>query len=123
MSKRGWLMVALAVLSLSAPVTLQAQQAAAPTEEAIAALVEVHLEIYTASEEMSVAIAAIHEEQAKEEAKDEYQEKLVEIFERSGMPEQEYQRLLYVVSTDSEQRAIFERLMAEASQTIGIGAR
>jgi len=123
MSERGWLMAALAVLSLSAPVTLQAQQlAAALTEEAMAALVEVHIEISAASEEMSAAIAAIHEAQAKEEAKDEYEQKTAEIFGRSGMTAEEYQRWLYVVSTDGEKRALFDRLLAEATtgQTIQI---
>lgn len=123
MSERGWLMAALAVLSLSVPVTLQAQQpAAALTEEALAAMVEVHLEISAASEEMSAAIAAIHEAQAKEQAKDEYEQKTAEIFERSGMTAEEYQRWLYVVSTDGEKRALFDRLLAEATtgQTIRI---
>ena len=35
---------------------------------------EVHLETAAASEEMSAAIAAIHESQAKEKAKDEYEQ-------------------------------------------------
>ena len=121
MSERGWLMAALAVLSLSVPATLQAQQpAAALTEEAMAALVEVHLEISAASEEMSAAIAAIHESQAKDEAKNEYEQKTAEIFGRSSMGEEEYQRWLYVVSTDGEKRALFDRLLVEATtgQTI-----
>ena len=84
------------------------------------------IEVSAASEEMFQNIAAVHEEQAKEEAKDEYEQNLAEIFEHSSMTEQEYQRLLHMVSTDSEQRAVFDRLMAEVTagqegfRTIGL---
>ncbi|MHC4925452.1 MAG: hypothetical protein ACYTG4_15455, partial [Planctomycetota bacterium] len=79
MAGRGWFLTAVALLSLAAPAAVQAQAAAAPSEAEITALVRLHIELNAARDEFNNTIAAIHEVEAKETAREEFKHKVDEI--------------------------------------------
>ena len=115
MAGRGWLLTAFALLSLAAPAAVQGQAVAvAPSQETVAELARLHVELNELRDEFNAAIAAIHELQAQQEARVEFNNKRAEIFTKHGRTEDEYQQLLFVVSTDGAQRELFDRLVREA---------
>ncbi len=113
MAGRGWLMTVAALVGLGLPGTLQAQ-AATPEEESMAALVALHVELNAARDDLNNAIAAIHELQAQEEARQEFNSNVADILARHNRTRDEYQEMLYAVSTDNAKRELFDRLVREA---------
>jgi len=119
MAGRGFFLTAFALLALAAPSTVSAQAdaaAAAPDEAAIAALAALHVELNVVRDEFNNAIAAIHEIQAQQEARNEFNNKVAEILTRHRSTELEYQQKIFVVSTDGAQRVLFDRLVREAAE-------
>src|SRR5687768_10224183 len=120
MAGRGWLLTAFALVALLAPTALQGQAqtaaAAPPSEESIAALARLHVELNVARDEFNNAIAAIHEVQAQQEARNEFNNKVAEILAKHRSTELEYQQKIFAVSTDGAQRVLFDRLVKEAAE-------
>ena len=119
MAGRRWLLTAFALVALVAPGALQGQAVAAaapPSEEAIAALARLHVELNVARDEFNNAIAAIHEVQAQQEARNEFNNKRAEILTKHRATELEYQQRIFSVSTDGAQRTLFDRLVKEAAE-------
>lgn len=114
MTGRNWLLTALAVLALAVPATVEAQ--AAPSQESMAALAKLHVELNTVRDEFNNKLSKIHELHAKDEARVEFTEHVAEVFEKHHRTQEEYQQLLFSVSTDAEQRALFEQLVKEAME-------
>ena len=114
---RGWLLTAFVLFNLAAPATLQAQAVeSAPSEQAIAVLARLQVELRAVGDEFGTAVAAIHESQAKQVAREDFQSKKAEIFAKHGLTEQEYQQMLFLISTDGDQRAVFDRMVTEAQE-------
>jgi hypothetical protein len=124
MAGRGWLLTAFALVALAGPSALQGQAApaAAPAalpaldEPAMLALAQLHVELNVARDEFNNAIAAIHEVQAQQEARVEFNNKRAEILAKHRSTELEYQQRIFAVSTDGAQRALFDRLVREAAE-------
>jgi hypothetical protein len=120
MAGRGWLFMAMALVTLVAPRALQAQQTAAaaavPNEAEIRALAALHVELNVARDEFNNDIAAIHEVQAQQEARNEFNNKRAEILAKHNSTELQYQQRIFAVSTDGAARAMFDRLVREAAE-------
>jgi hypothetical protein len=121
MAGRGWLFMAFALVTLAAPGALRAQQTAAaqtpaPDEASIRALAALHVELNVARDEFNNDIAAIHEVQAQQEARNEFNNKRAEILTKHRSTELEYQQRIFAVSTDGAARALFDRLVREAAE-------
>jgi hypothetical protein len=122
MAGRGWLLTAFALVALAAPSTLQGQAAAAAPappaldEAAMLALAQLHVELNVARDEFNNAIAAIHEVQAQQEARVEFNNKRAEILAKHRSTELEYQQRIFAVSTDGTQRTLFDRMVREAAE-------
>ena len=120
MAGRGWLFTAFALVALTVPAAVQGQQqtATAPVldEPTIMALARLHVELNVARDEFNNAIAAIHELQAQEEARHEYNNKRAEILAKHNTTELQYQQRIFSVSTDGAQRAAFDRMVRQAAE-------
>ena len=122
MAGRGWLLTAFALVAMAAPSALQGQAAAAAPappaldEPAMLALAQLHVELNVARDEFNNAIAAIHEVQAQQEARVEFNNKRAEILAKHRSTELEYQQRIFAVSTDGTQRALFDRMVKEAAE-------
>ena len=114
---RGWVLTVFALLSLAAPASLQAQAAAMPSEEEMTTLARLHVELNVARDEFNNAIAAVHEVQAQQEARDELANKRAEILAKYSSTELEYQQKIFTVSTDSERRALFDAKVQEVLES------
>lgn len=117
MAGRGWILTAYALFSLAAPAALQAQAVAMPSEEEMTTLARLHIELNAARDEFNNAIAAIHEVQAQQDARDELANKRAEILAKYSSTELEYQQKIFSVSTDSEQRALFDEKIQEVLES------
>jgi curli biogenesis system outer membrane secretion channel CsgG len=119
MAGRGFFLTVFALLALAAPSTLSAQAAqtaAAPDEASIRALAALHVELNVARDEFNNDIAAIHEVQAQQEARNLFNNKVAEILTKHRSTELEYQQKIFSVSTDGASRTLFDRLVREAAE-------
>ena len=120
MAGRGWFLTAFALVALLLPAAVQGQQqtatAPAVSEEEIRALAALHVELNVARDELNNAIAAIHEVQAQQEARTEYNNKRAEILAKHSSTELDYQQKIFAVSTDGASRTLFDRLVREAAE-------
>ena len=87
-----------------------AQQAADPKLQKFAGL---HAELSAAWDEFWVKIAKIHTEDGKQEVRSEMNERITEIMTKHSTTQQEYERMIYLISSDAVQRAVFEGLLRE----------
>ena len=120
MDGRGWFLTGFALLAL-APAALLGQEqtdAAAPAldDASLRALAALQVELNVARDEFNSAIAAVHEAEAQQEVRDEYNNKRAEILAKHGLTEFEYQSEIYAVSTDGAGRALFDRFVKEAAE-------
>lgn len=119
-----WFMTALAVLSLSAPQVLVAQAAEPGLEataqevepEEIQQLAKFHTELIVLRNEYRQRLGSTHERHAKREIQDRMQRSVAELLDRHGMTEVEYQRRLFLISTDAQRLQVFERLLEAAAR-------
>src|SRR5688572_5721001 len=118
MAGRGWFLTGFALLTL-APAALLGQEtdAAAPTldEATVRTLATLHAELNVARDEFNAAIAAVHETEARQEVRDEYDAKKAEILARHGLTEAEYRSEIFAVSTNGLGRELFDRFLKEAA--------
>ena len=121
MAKRGWWLTVWALMALVAPAALSGQQqtdATPPTldEATIRALAALQVELNVARDEFNTAIAAVHEAEPQQEAREELRNKRAEILAKHRSTEAEYQERIYAVSTDGAARALFDRFVKEAAE-------
>jgi uncharacterized protein YlxW (UPF0749 family) len=119
-----WFLTALAVLSLSAPQILAAQApergldaAAQEVEpEEIQQLARLQAELNVLRSEYRQRLGTTHESHAKREIQDRMQRSVAELLDRHGMTQVEYERRLFLISTDAERLQLFERFLGEAAR-------
>ena len=121
MAGRRWLLTVSALMALAAPAALNGQQQSdaptpAPDEASIRALASLQVELNIARDEYNTAIAAVHEDEARQEARDELKNRRAEILAAHHSTELDYQKRIYAVSTDATARALFDRFVKEAAE-------
>jgi hypothetical protein len=122
MAGRGWFLTAFALVALVLPTAVQGQQQTAQAqvpvmdEAAVRSLAQLHVELNIARDDFNNDIAAIHEIQAQQEARNAYNNVRAEILAKHNSTELQYQQRIFSVSTDGAQRALFDRLVREAAE-------
>jgi hypothetical protein len=120
MARRGWFLTGFALLAL-APAALQGQEltdapASTLDEATVRTLATLQVELNVARDAFNSAIAAVHEGEAQQEVRDEFNNKRAEILARYGLTESEYRSEIFAVSTDGIGRALFDRFLKEAAE-------
>ena len=116
MAGRRWFLTVSALMALAGPAALTGQQQndaarPAPDEASIRALASLQVELNVARDAYNTAIAAVHEDEARQEARDELKNKRDEILAKHHSTELDYQNRIYAVSTDAAARALFDRFV------------
>ena len=110
----GFALLAVAVATVSAPSTVQAQDEPPEiTEETLALFANVHHQITIIRDEYHGQLARIHDEQGRALVRAELDGKIAEVHEAEGMTPDDYDRITLVVSLDATLREAFEALLAE----------
>jgi len=109
----GVALMAAVAAAISAPSSVQAQDAPPEiTEETLALFAKVHHEITIIRDEYHGRLARIHDTQGRQEVRNELDAKIAEIHESEGMSAEDYDRITLVVSLDAALRERFETLLA-----------
>ncbi len=122
---RGLFLTALALLSLSAPRVVQAQATTPPATPAAAApmapldpkivsFAKLHAQLNATRDEFFAKLGRTHDDQAKAALREELNKRITEMLTQHSMTQQEYQRQIFVISSDAAQRGVFERALKEA---------
>ena len=131
MAGRGLLLTALALVSLGVPRAAHAQAttpAAAPAAAAPQAPVDpklmefakLHATLNTARDEFFAKIGRTHDDEGKQTLRDEFNKHVTEVLTQHGTTQQEYQRMIFVISSDPAQRAAFERALKEVTSAAAL---
>jgi len=110
----GVALLAAALATMSAPSQALAQDMPEVGPEKLATYVKVHVAINDLRDEMHGEMGRVHDEQGRERIRADTDEKIAKIHTDLGMSEEEYDQITLIVSFDSELRAQFEKLLAEA---------
>ena len=126
---RGMFVTALALLCLSAPRAIQAQAtpaaapAAAPQQAIDPKLVEfakLHATMNTARDEFFAKIGRTHDDEGKNALREEFNKHVTEILAKAGTTQAEYQRMIFVISSDPAQRDQFERALKQVTEAAAL---
>ena len=144
MAGRGLFLTALALVSLAAPrvVHAQAKPAAAAAKPAAAAakpaaaapaaaaeapidpkLIEfakLHATLNTARDEFFAKIGRTHDDEGKANERKEFNDKEAQIFKDHGTTQQEYQRMIFTISSDPVQREQFEKALKQVTESAAL---
>ena len=120
---RRLVLAALALGATAIPVAAAAQQPPEPDlgEAALTRFARAHLAIGQARDDYHGRIGRLHEEQARQQARQELDQRIAEILESEGLTRDAYDRLILIVSTDPETRARFEEILATLAPPGGPG--
>lgn len=130
MARRGMFVTALALLSLSVPGVVQAQTPmtpapaaaaaapAAPVDAKILSFAKLHAQMNSTRDEFFAKLGRTHDDQAKATLREELNKRIAEILAAHNMTQQEYQRQIFVISSDAAQRAAFEQALKEAANAM-----
>ena len=105
----------LALLIVAAnPLSLVAQQQA-PTVDRPKLMVfaRAHIAKNEARDEFHAEMGSTHEEQARARARAAFEEKVVSIFSEHELAQDDYERIVLIVSLDATVRELLEEIMAE----------
>jgi hypothetical protein len=106
-----WLFAAVALLTAS-PLNAQAP-APTVTDSVLTEFAALHLSIVDARDEFYDALGRTHDDIGKDELRAEFELTLDELFELHEKTREEYDRIIYVVSSDDDRRAAWERILEE----------
>ena len=114
-SLMGLFLAGLALPVLGATSSLQAQQPEIPkvSEEKLAVFAKTFAQVSATRDEFYARLGRTHDDVGKLELRASMDARIAEVIQENGLTFEEYQRLNVVVSTDAEQRAIFDRLLQE----------
>jgi len=114
------LFVGLAVLVFGLPASLRAQDSIpAIGEERLKAYAMAWIEIGALREEIFAELGRTHDEQGKAEIRARLDSGVAKILDERKLSAHEYQRITYVISVDADQRAAFEKIVAELTKKSG----
>jgi hypothetical protein len=138
MAGRGLFLTALALVSLAAPRVVQAQaktapaapasakpapaaaapaaQAEAPIDPKLLEFAKLHATLNTARDEFFAKIGRTHDDEGKANLRKEFNDKEAQIFKDHNPTQQEYQRMIFVISSDPAQRDAFERALKQVTE-------
>ena len=130
MAGRGLFVTALALVSLAAPRVLHAQATTTPAASAAAApaaidpkLVEfakLHATMNTARDEFFAKIGRTHDDEGKKALREEFNKHVEDILKQHGTTQAEYQRMIFVISSDPAQREQFERALKQVQESTAL---
>ena len=105
----------LALLIVAAnPLGLVAQQQAPTLDRAeLMVFARAHVAMNEARDEFHAEIASTHEEQARERARAAFDEKVALIFSEHELAQEDYERIVLIVSLDAMVRELLEEIMVE----------
>tara|TARA_Y100000758_G_scaffold40970_1_gene26649 strand:+ start:144 stop:410 length:267 start_codon:yes stop_codon:yes gene_type:complete len=72
-----------------------------------------HIAMNEARDEFHAEIGSTHEEQARERARAAFDEKVASIFSEHELAQEDYERIVLIVSLDAMVRELLEEIMAE----------
>lgn len=123
MSRRGLLVAATALLSLAGgprgahAQTRPAPPAAAPAlDPKLVELAKLHVAMNQARDDFFAKIARTHDDAGKANLRKEFNRRVAEILGQHGTTQQEYQRMIFVISSDSAQRAQFDKALRQVAE-------
>ena len=128
MAGRGLFVTALALVSLSvAPREVQAQvtptpaaaapaAAAGPVDPKLVEFAKLHATMNTARDEFFAKIGRTHDDQGKQTLRDEFNKQITDILAKHGTTQADYQRMIFVISSDPAQREQFERALKQVTE-------
>jgi hypothetical protein len=125
---RSLFVTALALVSLGAPRAVQAQAAtpaaAAAAPQAIdAKLVEfakLHATMNTARDEFFAKIGRTHDDEGKAALREEFNKHITEVLTKAGTTQADYQRMIFVISSDPAQREQFEKALKQVTESAAL---
>lgn len=124
---RGLFVTALALLSLSAaPGAVHAQQApaaaAAPQalDPKLVEFAKLHATMNTARDEFFAKIGRTHDDEGKQTLREEFNKHVAEILTKAGTTQADYQRMIFVISSDPAQREQFEAALKQVTEAAAL---
>jgi hypothetical protein len=130
MAGRGLFVMALALLSLTlAPRALQAQattpaaapaSAAAPLDPKLVEFAKLHATMNTARDEFFAKIGRTHDDEGKNTLREEFNKHITDILTQHGTTQADYQRMIFVISSDPAQREAFERALKQVMESAAL---
>lgn len=113
-----WLPLAPLVIALVTLVSAQAVEAQVSpvpeiSPEALAELGVVHRAMMDARDDYFDGLGRTHDALGRSQLLETHKQEVVQILLDHEMTEEEYQRLIFVISSDQEQRQAFEAILAE----------
>ena len=109
----GPLVIALATLIPGQAVEAQESPVPEIGQEALAELGIVHRAMMDARDDYFNGLGRTHDTLGRAQLLETHQEEVAQILLDHEMTEEEYQRLIFVISSDQEQRQAFEAILAE----------
>ena len=105
----------LALLLVAAnPLSLVAQQQAPTLARAeLMVFARAHIAMNEARDEFHAEMGSTHEEQARARARAAFEEKVVSIFSEHELAQDDYERIVLIVSLDATVRELLEEIMTE----------
>ena len=130
MAGRGLFVTALALVSLSvAPRAVLAQAttpaaapaaAAAPLDPKLVEFAKLHATMNTARDEFFAKIGRTHDDEGKQTLREEFNKHITEILTSHGTTQADYQRMIFVISSDPAQRDQFERALQQVTEAAAL---
>ncbi len=108
-------LVTLVVAAAVVPVAAQTQEGP-PDRERLTQFAKAHIAINDARDEFHGKVARVHEEQARERARQEMEVQVGEILSATAMTREEYDEIILIISLDGESRAMFDEILAELAE-------
>ncbi len=118
----GAVLAVMALLAVASPAPLSGQQDAPdPETERLTAFAKAHMAINGARDEFHGQVGRIHDEQGRQRARMELEEKIARTLMEHELTQEEYDQLILVISIDGDTRAAFEEILAQLVEAARIG--
>ena len=119
----GRALAVMAILASVVPNAVNGQQGLpAPEPEQLMAFARAHVAINDARDAFHAEIGRTHEEQARQRARADFEARVAGILLEHDLTQEEYDRLILLVSLDGEIRAAFEAILAELGEERAAGS-
>jgi len=80
-----------------------------------------HMAINDARDEFHGQVGRVHDEQGRQRARREFEERIARTLEEHELTQEEYDQFILVISLDGEARAAFEEILAQLAEAARIG--
>lgn len=106
--------LAMGIPGVTAPAEVQAQeqtQMADGTVDPMEVVARMHLEIAEIRDELHQQLAGVHDVYQRDEVRTEINERLAAVYERHGVAAADYDAFIAWLSSDEEQRQLFQAIL------------